>query len=168
MFYIDGLEFDGKCEIVRTAEMTESSISGPVMDRTYFHDVLGTYLQYELTISPVYDRDLYDRIYEILTQPVESHYFLLPYGQGLIAINGRVSSVSDTHVKMPGGYEYWKATRFTIISNHPSKMMSLSEVLSLGRFPMPNNSEMAVGDTWIYTSDGWVQVYFEDADDNYY
>ena len=44
MLTIDGVVYDVKVDVRRTAEMTASDISGLMMDKSYFNDVLGTYL----------------------------------------------------------------------------------------------------------------------------
>ena len=46
MFSVDGVQWDVPCRIVRTAEIAASEISGMLLDRTYFNDVLGTWMRY--------------------------------------------------------------------------------------------------------------------------
>ena len=169
MFTIDGIEWPYPCDIERVAEVTASDISGMLLDRSYFNDVIGTYLQYTITIAvPLDHRDDYSVIYEALTNPVDGHSFIVPYNQGMLTITGRVASVSDVYVRLPGGGTYWKGTKFTLIGNHPSKQMSLGEVLARGRSPLPEVAEMAVGDMYTYTENGWVKTEFVDADEIYY
>lgn len=68
MITIDGYQWPVPCDIEREAEMTPSEISGMMLDKTYFNDVLGTYMRYDvsLAVPPKLERE-YDEIYETLT-----------------------------------------------------------------------------------------------------
>lgn len=169
MIGIDGMRFDAKCEVLRTAEMTPSSISGLMLDKSYFNDVIGTYLSYEVTLKyPLYDQDVYARLYELLTAPVDGHRFVVPYNQATIEVTARVTEATDEPLEMDSGRTFWRQLRFTIAANHPSKQLSLGEVLARGRTPLPELSEVQVGDTYTYTSTGWVKMDYADADNLYY
>ena len=169
MITIDGLQFDAECEVTRTAEMTPSSISGLMLDKSYFNDVIGTYLSYDIELKyPLYDQDIYARLYEVLNAPVDGHRFAVPYNQATIELTGRVMSLSDNQVRLDSGRPYWRRLRFTIVANHPSKQMSLGEVLVRGRSPLPELAAVQEGDIYTYTSTGWVKTNYADADSRYY
>lgn len=169
MLTIDGLTFDVKCEVTRTSEMTPSSISGLMLDRSYFNDVIGTYLAYDVVLTyPLYDQDIYARLYEVLTAPVDGHRFIVPYNQATIEVTGRVTEVSDAQVTPDGGRAYWRQMSFTIAANHPSKQLSLGEVLARGRTPLPETAAVQEGDIYVYTSTGWVRADYADADERAY
>lgn len=167
---IDGVRYDVKCDVRRAADMTASEISGLMMDRTYFNDVIGTFLTYSLTFTyPLWDQNKYAEIFEVLSQPVDGHSFLLPYNQDTIAITARVEQVSDEEVEMESGRRYWHQTTFNIIANHTSKAMSLGKAIARGRAPLPTAAEPAIGESYTYSGSGWVpSVQYEDADDMYY
>lgn len=167
MFIIDGTRWPYPCKITRTAEMTASEISGLLLDKSYFNDVIGTYMRYEVSIAvPVRQQSIYTTVYELLTNPVDAHNFILPYNQGTIEITGRVTSVVDDYVRFPGGGVSWKGTRFTVIANHPTKEMSLGEVLTRGASPLPAAESVQTGASYTYTSEGWETI--SDADANLY
>ena len=169
MFTIDGVQWPYPCDITRVAELKPSEISGMMLDRSYFNDVLGTFMQYTVKISiPLNDRDRYSTIYEMLTNPVDGHTFILPYNQGNLTITGRINSVSDVFVRLPNGGKYWKGIQFVVTANHPSKEYSLSQVLARGRSPLPELASVSIGDIYEYTNAGWVEADFEDADSTYY
>ena len=165
MFVIDGLTWDIKCDITRTSEVRGSDISGVLQDGSYLNDVMGTYLLYEITIpAPMYLQDKYAQIYEMLTEPVDGHTFVLPYNGGLITLTARVEQITDIYVEPPGGRTYWKDTKFTVVSNHPSKQMSLGQVLTRGRAPLPDVANPSVGDTYTWDGTGWTTTTLPDAD----
>lgn len=137
-FTIDGIKWDYPCQIERVSEMTASEISGLMLDKSYFNDVLGTWLKYSLTIAVPFGSETdYNAIYEQLTQPVAGHEFILPYGNSTISITGRVASVLDAWIKMPGNANYWRGKQFEILSNNPTKTEELGEVLVRGNSPIP-------------------------------
>ena len=162
MIGIDGLEFDALCEVVRTAQITPSSISGLMLDKSYFNDVIGTYMSYDVALKyPLYDQDIYARFYELLTAPVDGHRFVVPYNQATIEVTGRVTEVSDSQLKMDSGRVFWRELNFTIVANHPSKEMSLGETLARGRAPLPELAAVETGVIYMYTSTGWVRLNLE-------
>lgn len=167
MFWIDDLEWDLPCDIEREAEIKASDISGIMLDGSYFNDVLGTYMSYSVKIViPIGMEMRYNGLYEILTQPVDGHVFRLPYANGVIEITGRVTSVKDLYARMPNREVHWRGIQFDVIANHPSKEMSLGQVVSIGLAPLPSTESVDVGNAFIYTVDGWTQI--EDADSVYY
>lgn len=170
MIIIDGLTFDVHCEIVRTAEIKASEISGMLLDCTWFNDVQGTYMRYDIAVDvPMYNRNRYAELYELLSEPVGAHSFVLPYNNGTIELTARVEKVEDTREEIPGGRTWWKDTTFSIIANHPSRAMSLGEVLTRGRSPLPEVAGASIGDTYTYTANGWQPAEtYADADDTAY
>lgn len=150
MIVIDGLTWDVPCEIHRTAELQSSEISGLMLDLSYFNDVLGTFMAYDVGIAVPWNMlDDYSAIYELLTDPLDGHTFILPYNQDYITITGRVANVKDTLYKTADG-NYWEGCTFTVIANHPSKYMSLDEVITRGRTPVPGQTVYADADERYY------------------
>lgn len=166
MFTVDGIEWEYPCDINRVAEITPSDISGMLMDKTYFNDVLGTYMRYTVKIAvPFTAQNDYIAIYEALTSPVDGHTFVLPYNSSTITITGRVANVNDVYVRMPNGGVYWKGISFEVVANGPSKTMSLSQVITRGRAPLPDAATPSEGDTYVWMNGEWSVTSYEDADD---
>lgn len=167
MFTVDGIEWAYPCSVERAAELKLSDISGMLMDGTIFNDVLGTYMQYTLRLAiPFTDIDAGNAIYEKLTEPVEGHTFVFPYGGSTITVAGLVSGpVSDVYRLFPDGMKYWDGLRFTVTANGPSKTMTLSQVITRGRAPLPDAASPAVGDTYVWDGSEWTVTTYPDADD---
>ena len=165
MFSIDGMQWSYPCRIVRTAEVTASEISGLLLDKSYFNDVLGTYMSYEVTIAiPIGKESEYATIYEALTDPVDGHAFVFPYNSGTVQITGRVASVKDNYVRKPGGAVFWQGTTFTVVSNHPTKTMELDDVIARGFAPLPESGATAIpGAAYTYGDDGWTALFDADS-----
>lgn len=166
MLNIDGLEWNIPCEITRQAEMKASDISGMLLNRQYFNDVLGTYMTYEVSIEvPYWMVETYVDLYELLSTPVDGHSFVLPYNDTQISITGRIQVVKDEYVLKFGGSGRWRNTTFKIIANHPSKQMDALEVITTGMTPLPEAPSPEVGDLYEYTAYGWIQRYYANADE---
>ena len=164
MFTIEGIQYNVECSIDREAEVKLSDISGLLLDGQIFNDVLGTYMTYDITLTmPLKNKDRYAALIEQLTEPVDGHVFVLPYNNGTIQVTGLVEDPADVWEKLPSGYTFWKGLKFTIRANHPSKQMSLGEVIQRGLTPLPDIAGVAIGDTYTYTASGWVKVTDADA-----
>lgn len=163
MITIDGNAWEVPCDIDRAAEVRASDISGLMLDRSYFNDVLGTYMSYDVSLAvPTHMASDYNVLYEALTEPVEGHVFVLPHGTDTITVTGRVTSVRDTLVYTVSGRQYWRGIRFNVIANHPSKREEWGSVVSNGRLPYPEVYGIGVGDLYQFTASGWVHVTYED------
>lgn len=187
MWSIDGNNWNVPCTIEREAEVTASEVSGMLLSKQYFNDVIGTFMKYTIAIAvPVGMESDYKYIYEQLTNPVDAHAFVFPYNDGYINITGRVEKVSDKYYRGVNGANGWRGTKFDVIANHPSKEVTLSEAISRGISPMPivqhiddgsvyvyNNGwdeqELVAGHTYLFNSEyEFVEAAFEDADNKEY
>lgn len=158
---IDGVEWTVPCKITRTAEIRPSQISGFLLDKSYFNDVLGTYMQYDIAIAvPLDMRAAYTTIYEKLTESVDGHTFVLPYNQTTLQLTARVTNVRDIYVRMSGGGTYWKGIQFTIIGNNPTKTVTLAQAINRGMTPVPNAMYPENGDQYTYDASlgAWVKT----------
>lgn len=178
---IDGFEWDFPCTVERTAEMTASDISGLLLDKTYFNDVLATYMKYDIRIEVPFNRiDEYNELYDkFLIAPVSAHEFVLPYVGGSITVVGRIENIKDVYVRTKGGGIHWKGIQFSVIGNHPTKDViytggSRNEqykdidgtIVTFGIPDFPAQSDVSVGDVYVYTVDGWSVL--PDAEESYY
>lgn len=159
MFTIDGIEYNVKCSIERTIELRESDISGMLMNRQMFRDVLGTFYNYDIRLEmPLKNKGRYAALIELLSEPVDGHQFVLPYNNGTLQLTGKADGVEDVWVKLPSGYTYWDGLRFTIEPNGPTKQPTLEGAIARGLTPLPDVQSPEIGDTYTYTANGWEKV----------
>jgi hypothetical protein len=187
MWSIDGSNWDVPCTIEREAEVTASEVSGMLLNKQYFNDVIGTFMRYTISLAiPIGMESDYKYIYELLTQPVDAHAFVFPYNDGYINLTGRVEVVSDKYYRGVNNANGWKGIKFTVIANHPSKEQNLSDAISRGITPMPimqhiddgevfvydggwEEAELETGKTYLFNSNyEFVEAAFEDADNKEY
>lgn len=159
MFTVDGIEWTIPCDIERKPDLRDSDISGLMLDRTVFHDVIGTYMNYDITLVPNPSQmgDYY-ALYEVLTAPVPTHEFALPYNNMTVLLLGHVRDISDVYVRMAGGQVYWKGMKFSVEAIHPTKQETLQQVIVHGLPALPDVAEPSIGDTYTYTGSGWERV----------
>lgn len=167
---IDGVDYDVKCRVRRQGEVRDTDISGEMMDGSYFHDVAGTYYDYEISfLYPLYDQNKYADIYEALTEPVEGHTFILPYNHSTVTLVAKVEVSDDELLELENGQQYWRALRFTLTSNAPTKEPTLDGAITRGRTPLPDIAEPSQGDSYTWNGSEWVvSTTYEDADNIYY
>lgn len=169
MFSVDGLQWNLPCDIERTAEMEASEISGMLLNKQYFNDVIGTYLRYTVTIVVPFGGEAeYSQLYEILTDPVDAHSFVLPYNRDNISITGRVERISDIYKRLPNGGVFWRGISFEVISNAPTKTHSLGEMIQRGLSPMPNIGVPHTGTLFVFDGTKWDEADYADADERSY
>lgn len=159
MFTVDGIAWTIPCDITRTADVRSTSISGDLLDGSYFNDVQGTYMSYEIDLVPnPQQMGDYYALYQVLTAPVDGHTFVFPYDGETIQLTARVGRMSDIWVRLPNGGRYWKGLRVPITANHASRQQTLAEAIARGMSPMPPAEAVSVGDTYTMTANGWVKV----------
>lgn len=167
MFSIDGTEWNMPCKITREAAMTASEISGMMLDKSYFNDVIGMFLTYTVSVVvPLGKENVYSALYEILTDPVDAHVCVFPYNQDTVEITGRIETVSDEYYRDVNGHKVWRKTTFTVTANHPTKTYTLSEMVQRGLTPLPSVIDVEDGAVYEYHTDtGWQEIELTNADE---
>ena len=167
MWSIDDKEWTIPCTVKRTAEMAASDISGLLLDGTYFNDVIGTYMNYDIEIAvPNGMESEYHELYDVITDPVGYHTFTLPYNGTYIEVTGRIEDISDIYVRLPNNQRKWRGISFDILASAPTKTYTLDELIVMGMPPLPDESEAQIGDAYEFTASGWVEL--DDAEGNYF
>lgn len=165
MFTVDGMRWPVPCDIAREAQIKASDISGMLLDRTIFTDVLGTYMRYTVRFEcPFGSEATYDALYELLSDPVSVHTFILPYGPGWMSLMGTIESVQDKWLRMPGGASHWAGATFDVVGANPVKYMTLEEAIERSTVQWPDVEEVAEGDTYMWNGAAWELVTYRNAD----
>lgn len=123
-FSVDGTSYNFAFGLKRTSRIESSEISGMMLDKTYFNDVIGTYLEYTVQVAIPTAQELnYATFYEAITNPVAEHTFVFPYNNTTATVKGRVDVVSDTYVKdLSSDKKLWRKIAFRVTSNEPQKV----------------------------------------------
>lgn len=87
-------------------------------------DIIGTFYNYEFTIdSKNAAPDVYDRFYEVISAPEESHIVVVPYGRGTMTYEAYTTAGDDTFSFTDSGNR-WKNLTFSFIAMRPQRTPS--------------------------------------------
>lgn len=118
---IDGVEYRVNLKyasLVRSFSIMEGQNQGEALTGRTIRDVIGTRYEYELGIEqdPDYPYD-YDKFYETITSPVESHIITFPYGQTTYTYECYITEGQDTYMGFYGNMDLWEGltVHFTAI-----------------------------------------------------
>lgn len=90
---IDGIEYKVPIiEMTRSADILDK-YANRSEDGVLHREVIGTYYNYELKIGVINDLELYNKLFAVLSEPVESHIVEFPHDK--IRYEAYFSSVSD-------------------------------------------------------------------------
>lgn len=109
-----GLKRSGK---VLDGDNTKRGKSGRII-----RDIIGTYYNYSMQVDTKnLDVKEYDKLYEELSAPVESHMIDVPYGQGSMRLEAYVSNVDDALILMQDGRNLWGGLTFNFVAMEPQR-----------------------------------------------
>ena len=92
----------------RNFEIVEGSNTGQAITKREIRDVIGTAYAYSMQIEPdPAHQDDYDSFYQKITEPVEYHTVILPYGQTGITFQARIISGGDKYKGKIAGKHRW-------------------------------------------------------------
>lgn len=125
-FTLDGVKYnvfvpgDG---IRRSGQVLDGDAAGRSMvSAAMIRDIKGTFYNYTIQIDTSQTAvDEYDRLFEVLTAPVDSHTLTVPYGQGTMTFQAYVTSAEDTLRTMDNGVNIWGGLSVNFIAMKPQR-----------------------------------------------
>lgn len=92
----------------RTFEIREGTNTGEALSGRRIRDILGTTYAYELTILPNPDNPTaYDSLFHVLSQPVDYHHVVMPYGQSTLEFDAAITGGNDSYNGFYAGFKRW-------------------------------------------------------------
>lgn len=88
-------------------------------DGVLHREVIGTYHNYTLSIGIVNDLDLYNTLFSVLSEPIESHIVELPHDH--VQFEGYFSSVQDEIDRIRENGTRYKGLTCNLISVRPRR-----------------------------------------------
>ena len=98
-------------------DTTTRLISGDLV-----RDVIGTFYNYTIEIDAQYtSKDEYDKLYEVLSEPVDFHTLQISFGQDLLTFQAYVTSGKDTLKKASPDGNTWHGLSVNFIAKSPER-----------------------------------------------
>lgn len=116
---IDGVSYNvAIAEVKRKADILDKS-AYRTEDGDLHREVIGTYYNYSLAIGVINNDDLYNELFEVLTDPVEYHEVTLPHDN--VMFQAYFSSVQDEVVRLTDTGAKFKGLSCNLIAKKPRK-----------------------------------------------
>ena len=124
MITIDGQSFRvGIIKIPRKSSLNRED-HGTTLDGRKHYDALRTYFDYDVTIdTKAINIHEYDRLYEVITQPVEYHMVTMPYGQDEISFKASIKTSNDSVIANYTNFRKWNGLKITFEAIEPQKVV---------------------------------------------
>ena len=118
---IDGISYDVPLvSIKRTAEFLDK-YAERTEDGDLKRELIGVYFNYQMSFGTIEDDDLYEKLWDKLTEPVEFHDFSLPTVKGVYSFRGYVSGVSDEIEKIFSDTSMMKGLQCKFTAKAPAR-----------------------------------------------
>lgn len=125
MVIVDGVRYNvDVMKLVRKAAVTDTDNSGRTIDGVMHRDIIGTYYNYSIEISPYRDDfAAYDKFYDKITSPVDSHVVSFPYGQETLEYDAYITNAEDELIIRDGvnKWAYGSNLKINFIAMSPQR-----------------------------------------------
>ena len=124
-FTIDGSAYNVTVPaggLKRSFKVLDGKNAGRVLSGDMERDIIGTFYNYELQIN-TRSASLaeYDRLYEVLSAPVNFHTVSFPYGQSTLTFQAYVTDGQDNLSRITGGKKYWRGLTVQFVAKSPQR-----------------------------------------------
>ena len=104
----------------RSFAVLDGDNAGRVMTGAMVRDIIGTFYNYSVELDPVgTDPAEYDRFYEAISAPVDSHSLTVPYAQGTLTFDAYVANGDDELLTAYGQKNEWGNLTFNFVAMKP-------------------------------------------------
>ena len=124
VFTVDGVEYPNVnvISLERTFAVMDGENAGRTMDGAMRRDIIGTYYNYNMELTSDYsDLSEYDKLYEVLSAPVDSHTIVVPYGQGTLALEAYVANGDDELLHKRDTFNKWQNLSVNFVAMKPQR-----------------------------------------------
>ncbi len=122
VFTIDSASFNvSVTRLERRSEVLETSHARRSKSGVISREIIGTIYNYSMDIEQKSGNiEEYDRLYYLLTSPVDSHSITIPYGQDSLTFKVYINKVSDKLTYL-GNYRRWEGLKVEFMAMSPIK-----------------------------------------------
>ena len=113
-------------DVKRSADMLDAQ-AYRTEDGRLHRKVIGVYYNYDVTVGVEWDTDMYDKLFEVLAEPVAYHSIQLP-GENK-AQNRYISSVTDGIIRVTDTGTLYKDLAFKVTCIDPTRKSTRRTVI---------------------------------------
>ena len=127
VFTVDGVEYPNVnvISLERTFAVMDGENAGRTMDGAMRRDIIGTYYNYNMQLTSDYsDLSEYDKLYEVLSAPVDSHTIMVPYGQETLTFEAYVANGNDSLLHKRPTFNKWNDLTINFVAMKPQRRPS--------------------------------------------
>ena len=124
---IDGKYYNARIPeggIKRSFQVLDDEDAGRVRAGDMHRSVIGTYYNYTIEFdTDGMDLEEYDRMYEVVSAPVDSHIITVPYGQDILTFEAYITSGEDfvKRINRRTGERSWKGLTLAFVAMRPQR-----------------------------------------------
>ena len=124
VFSVDGVQYPNVN--VLSLKRNFAVLDGPnavrSMDGDIKRDIIGTYYNYSMELDSSYsDLEEYDKLYEVISAPDDSHEIVAPYGQGTLVFKAYIANGEDELIHKREGFNKWNNLRVNFVAMKPHR-----------------------------------------------
>lgn len=124
VFSVDGVQYPNVnvLSLKRNFSVLDGPNAGRVMDGSTKRDIIGTYYNYSMELDSSYsDLEEYDKLYEVISSPQDSHNIVVPYGQGTLTFEAYVANGEDDLIHKRENFNKWDNLRINFVAMKPQR-----------------------------------------------
>lgn len=122
-FSVDGVEYPGLIitELSRSFSVLDGPNAGRSMNGNMIRDVIGTYYNYKMEVEHTDDEE-YDRFYEVISSPTDSHVLVVPYAQSVLQFRAYITGGEDAVEVITNGKTKWGPISLSFVAMKPERI----------------------------------------------
>lgn len=124
-FKVDGVQYNvfvPSGGIKRSGQVLDGNNAGRTKTGVMIRDIIGTFYNYTIEIETLgTESGEYDRLYEVLTSPMNQHTIEVPYAQSTLVFNAYVTSAEDKLDMIVDGTNRWAGLSVNFIAMKPQR-----------------------------------------------
>ncbi len=125
LFAVDGVGYRVTVPaggLKRSFDILDGPNAGRMLGGRMTRDLVGTFYNYQLEINrDGASLEEYDRLFEVLSAPVDSHMVTFPYGQNTLTFEAYITKGSDSLLRKSHGKSYWTGLSVQFVAMAPQR-----------------------------------------------
>lgn len=124
VFSVDGVAYPhvNVIDLTRNFAVLDGPNAGRVMDGSTKRDIIGTYYNYSMELTSDYsDLEEYDRLYEVISSPEDSHSLVIPYGQHTLTFQAYIANGQDKLITTRENFNKWDNLTVNFVAMKPQR-----------------------------------------------